>query len=243
MARNYHSLPLRYQIRKNILDFVAENNYQPGDQLPTEQELSDILGVSRFSLREALHLLEVERIISTRHGSGRYLVSLPNEYQIDITSLQSVTELLADYNLDATDQLLQVVEMESSGDISQKLGIDDGAPVISIERIRYAKITPIIYSIDILPKRVLPEDWKEDDFKGSLFNYLESRCGVYLDHSQASIRATLLRGEINQVITDPLIPWILLEQVLYDRSGDPISLSRDYHHSDYIVFHVRRFRR
>jgi GntR family transcriptional regulator len=115
--------------------------------------------------------------------------------------------------------------------------------VISIERIRYAKTTPIIYSIDILPKSKLPEDWKEDDFKGSLFNYLETRCGVYLDHSQASIRATLLHGEINQMISDPLIPWVLLEQVLYDRNGEPISLSRDYHRGDYIVFHVRRFRR
>ena len=237
------SRPLRYQIRKNLLNFILINKYQPGDQLPSEQELSETLDVSRFSLREALHLLEVERVISTKHGSGRYLVSIPNDYQIDITRLQSVTEMLADYHIEATDKLVQIERTESFGDISISLGIPDGSPILSVKRIRYAKKTPIIYSVDHLPKSMLPGDWTEDDFKGSLFSYLENRCKVYLDYSQTAIKATLLPEDLPSLISTPFIPWILLEQVIYDRAGQPIIFSQDYHRSDHITFHVRRVRR
>ena len=95
MAKSRYSKPLRYQIRRDILDFIAEKGYQPGDQFPSELELSDLLEVSRFSLREAIHLLEEERVISTRHGTGRFLLSRPNDLSIDLTNLQSVTELLS----------------------------------------------------------------------------------------------------------------------------------------------------
>src|SRR3972149_11126253 len=95
MPKSRYTRPLRYQIRKDILDFIVEKGYQPGDQFPSEQELSDLLEVSRFSLREAIHLLEEECVISTKHGTGRFLLSPPGDFSIDLTNLQSVTELLA----------------------------------------------------------------------------------------------------------------------------------------------------
>jgi GntR family transcriptional regulator len=63
--------------------------------------LSEILGVSRFSLREAIHLLEEERIIATKHGTGRFLVAIPGDFNIDLSVLQSVTEMLAGYGIEA----------------------------------------------------------------------------------------------------------------------------------------------
>lgn len=243
MARISKSQPLRYHIRREIINLITKNNYQPGDQLPTEQELGEMFNVSRLSLREALLLLEEERIISTKHGSGRYLASIPNEYQIDITRLQGVTELLHDYNIESTNQIIKVEESQSSGIISSKLNLDDGTPVISIERIRYANKTPIIYSVDTIAKKFLPIDWSQDNFRGSFFQYIEESTGIQLDHSQTTIRATILANEIEGIIKDPSIPWILLEQVIYNRRGEPIILSMDYHRGEYINFHVRRFRR
>jgi DNA-binding GntR family transcriptional regulator len=34
MANPRFSQPQRYQIRKEILDFIADKGYQPGDQFP-----------------------------------------------------------------------------------------------------------------------------------------------------------------------------------------------------------------
>jgi hypothetical protein len=70
---------------------------------------------------------------------------MPNEYQIDITRSKRNG---VDGPLRLGDnRLLRVAEISSIGS-SANLGIDN-APVLS-ERLRYAKNTPIIYSVDFL---------------------------------------------------------------------------------------------
>jgi GntR family transcriptional repressor for pyruvate dehydrogenase complex len=44
-----------------------------GDKLPAERELSESLGVSRNSVREALRTLDIMGVISSQHGAGNYL--------------------------------------------------------------------------------------------------------------------------------------------------------------------------
>lgn len=241
MARRFTPSPLRYRVKKEILDYLIENNYDVGDQIPTEQEFVDLLGVTRFSLREGLNILELERIISTKHGVGRFLIAKTSDINIDITSLQSIPDLLAGFNIESNDKILRLQEAPSSGEMSHNLEINDGTPVVSIERIRYAKIAPIIYSVDSFPKSILPVHWKKQDFRGSLFNYIETVCKIELSYSLATVRAALLPEGIRQNIPDSTSPWILMEQIIYSRDGKPIIYSKDYH-SDHITFSVRRFK-
>lgn len=243
MARSFRSIPLRYQIRKELLNLIVEKGYQPGDQLPTEEQLGEMLDVSRFSLREALHLLEVERLISTKHGRGRFLLAPPRDISIDITSLQSVPDLLSGFGIESVDKIIKMIESDSSGEVSAHLGIGDGTPIVSIWRLRYAGNIPIIFSIDTLARSYLPETFSRADLKGSLFTFLEEHCGIYLDHSLATLRAARLPEEIRGEVGNHTDSWILMEQVIYDREGQAIIYSKDYHHTDYITFHVRRYRR
>jgi GntR family transcriptional regulator, transcriptional repressor for pyruvate dehydrogenase complex len=64
------------QIAKKILDLVRTGNLKPGDQLPTERDLAQMLQVSRPSLREALRGLQILGVIKTKHGGGAYVSSL-----------------------------------------------------------------------------------------------------------------------------------------------------------------------
>jgi GntR family transcriptional regulator len=242
MPRRRRSEPLRYQIRNDLLDLLVEEGYQPGDQIPTEQELVDMLDVSRSTLREGLHLLEEERIIRTKHGAGRFLVATPNDYQFDLTRLQSVTEMLAGYGIQVITQVVDVKEQPADAEIASNLGLQVSDPVLSIERIRYAESVPIIYSIDILPKNKIQEPWDKDMFAGSLLSILEQR-GVFLDHTRTTIRVVLSDAIVPRYsMIESRVPWILLEQVNYNREGEPIIYSFDYHRGDYITFHVNRYR-
>jgi len=235
--------PLRYQIRDFLLDMFRVKKYKPGDKLPTESELLEMLQVSRSSLREGLHLLEDGRVIRSRHGSGRYLLSSPSELDFDIARLQSVTEMLANYQIGSSAKVLNVNEEPATPKIAANLGIDEGVPVICIERTRSVGDIPVIYSVDIIAKKRLPSPCNPSDFQGSLLSYLKERCDTLLDYSHTVIKA-VPGHELMHIGIDitPDIPWILLLQTNYDPYGEPIIYSRDYHRSDYISFHVRRLR-
>lgn len=49
---------------------------QPGERLPSERELSDKLGVSRPSLREAISELQDRGLLASRAGSGVYVAEV-----------------------------------------------------------------------------------------------------------------------------------------------------------------------
>lgn len=61
------------QAVEQIRLLIRRGDIPPGDKLPTEQELSAALNMSRSSIREALRVLEAEGLIETRQGSGIFI--------------------------------------------------------------------------------------------------------------------------------------------------------------------------
>lgn len=49
---------------------ILEGSLKPGDRLPSERDLATEMGVSRPSLREAVHKLAAKGLVQTRHGGG-----------------------------------------------------------------------------------------------------------------------------------------------------------------------------
>ena len=64
------------QIADQLVDLIANGEYEPGARLPPERDLAVQLGVSRPSVREALIALEVEGHVEVRVGSGVYVTQV-----------------------------------------------------------------------------------------------------------------------------------------------------------------------
>ncbi|WP_350347056.1 FadR/GntR family transcriptional regulator [Agromyces sp. G08B096] len=85
-----------------IKEMIITGELAPGDRLPPEKELSDRLGLSRSSLREAVKALEVIRVLDVRRGDGTYVTSLEPRllleamsFVVDLHDDQSVLEIFA----------------------------------------------------------------------------------------------------------------------------------------------------
>lgn len=59
-----------------LIQLIRSRSLKPGDKLPPERELSELMGVSRPPLREALKALEIMNIIVIRQGSGAFVNKL-----------------------------------------------------------------------------------------------------------------------------------------------------------------------
>lgn len=60
-------------LQSDIMDLILERDLDAGDALPTESELSEVLGVGRNTLRESLKVLQALGVIEIRHGFGMFV--------------------------------------------------------------------------------------------------------------------------------------------------------------------------
>ncbi len=61
------------QVFRQVRAYIIQHNLQPGDLLPTEQALVEMLGVSRNVLREAIKSMELMGLVSAQAGRGTVL--------------------------------------------------------------------------------------------------------------------------------------------------------------------------
>ena len=65
------------QIADQLAELIRAGEFKPGDRLPSERDLSQQLGVSRASVREALIALEIDGLIDVRVGLGVFVSAAP----------------------------------------------------------------------------------------------------------------------------------------------------------------------
>jgi GntR family transcriptional repressor for pyruvate dehydrogenase complex len=65
--------PLSQGVVAELQRLIAGGELAPGDRLPPERKLAQLLGVGRNSVREALRQLELLGLIDSRRGDGTYV--------------------------------------------------------------------------------------------------------------------------------------------------------------------------
>ncbi|WP_437043672.1 FadR/GntR family transcriptional regulator [Streptomyces sp. enrichment culture] len=65
--------PRTSRIQREVVQLILDRRLTAGAPLPTEAELTEALGVSRNSVREALKALQALDIVEIRHGYGTYV--------------------------------------------------------------------------------------------------------------------------------------------------------------------------
>lgn len=97
------------QVQEAIKQYILDNHLQDGAKLPSENALSQQLGVSRNSVREAVQSLASLGILDVRRGSGLYVKGF---------TLQPLLENLSYgvlFDLHELQDMLQVREVLESG--------------------------------------------------------------------------------------------------------------------------------
>lgn len=61
------------QVTDQIHHVIGKKRLKPGDRLPAERELAQILHVSRTSVREAFKSLQAQGVVDIRHGQGVFV--------------------------------------------------------------------------------------------------------------------------------------------------------------------------
>lgn len=81
---------------EQIKNLIVSQKLKVGEKLPNERFLAESFGVSRIIVREALSYLKACGIIESRHGSGNYVLKIPNESNFQNGSIEYDLEEVID---------------------------------------------------------------------------------------------------------------------------------------------------
>jgi GntR family transcriptional repressor for pyruvate dehydrogenase complex len=126
-----------------IKQMIISGELAPGDRLPPEKELSENLGLSRSSMREAIKALEVIRVLNVRQGDGTYVTSL--DARLLIEAISFVMELQSDIQIIETLVVRRICEGAAVGMAAARITpdqiaslrqfIEDSLPTGSVEEL------------------------------------------------------------------------------------------------------------
>jgi GntR family transcriptional repressor for pyruvate dehydrogenase complex len=116
-----------------IRGMIVRGELRPGDRLPPEKELSENLGLSRSSLREAVKALELIRVLDVKRGDGTYVTTLEPRllleavsFVIDLHQDNSFLEMFEVRRILEPAASVLAVEHLTEADLAELRGMVDG---------------------------------------------------------------------------------------------------------------------
>jgi len=237
-------IPYYIQLMEILRDKIQRGDWGPGDQIPGEQDLCELYGISRTVVRQALLELELEGAINRRKGKGTF-VSLPKINEGLVQKLTGFYQDMVEKGLKPTTKVLHQNVSSADEKVAQFLGIKPEDKVIDILRLRFINEEPIQLVTTYIPFEICPALASVDLTNRSLYEYLEKEHGIFIARGRRYIEAVLANDvEASLLNIARGAPLILLDSISFAENGRPIEYYHALHRGDRSRFEVelRRLR-
>ncbi|HDK26013.1 MAG TPA: FadR family transcriptional regulator [Candidatus Atribacteria bacterium] len=88
-------------IVQQIKDQIKKGILKPGEKLPSERKLADLLGLSRASVREAIQALAFSGYLEVIQGKGTYVLEMSTKYDEIVNFFSEFSNYSLDYLMEA----------------------------------------------------------------------------------------------------------------------------------------------
>lgn len=180
-------LPLWAQIVADLRAQMAAGAFE--DRFPTDEELTGAYGVSRQTAREAVRRLQAEGLVERQRGRGS-TVTRPVLEQ-PLAALYSVSLTVSEHGLVDRNEILAAERRPAPGWVADRLRIEDGAPAVFLERLRFAGEDPLSLERSWLPSPLADGLLGADLERGPLYAALSAACGVQVTSGSERISPIL----------------------------------------------------
>ncbi|HET6181983.1 MAG TPA: GntR family transcriptional regulator [Acetobacteraceae bacterium] len=214
------SQPAYLRILHALRARIAAGEWRVGDQIPTDEELMALFGVSRFTVRAALDVLVADGVIKRYRRRGSFVAARP-----DGASAWMLTSLddLVMHGFPTEPILLDVALLPCPEPVAGVLGLDAAAPALRIRALRTADGAPYSHSVIHIPEaftRNFPPDW-ESRVSTEPFVSLVANANALPVHRAIQVaRAVAAEGEAAAMLQVTAgTPLLVLERTFHSRDG------------------------
>jgi GntR family transcriptional regulator len=149
--------PLFEAVGARLKREIASGRFAGVDVLPGERELSEILGVSRTTLRRAIAGLIEEGVLFHRHGAGTFVRRKAPHVEQALSRLTSFTEDMRSRGLAASSREIERGVFLPTPEEAMMLGVSPRDNVFRLARLRLADDVPMALERAAVPARFIGE--------------------------------------------------------------------------------------
>ncbi len=230
--------PKYVQVRDWLIQRIAAGDFSAGQPLPSEHDIMKRFSVSRVTARQALDQLRKSGQIESRHGKG-YFVARPQAVA-RLERLQSFGEMMAPLALATRSNVVELMEVPATREVSDALRLEPRTPVTRIVRQRIAGETILSLDISFFPtdigRKLVLLDLQRDD----VFLLLERKLEVELGYADLTIDVVEIDPRHARFLgAQPKENVLRIQRLTIDNNGRAIDYERLYARFDAMKFKVR----
>jgi GntR family transcriptional regulator len=210
--------PLWHQAEMALRGLIEGGEWSAGSQLPNEDRLGEMLGISRITLRHALRNLEEAGLLRREHGRGTFVRSAT--VVAGVRGLTSFTEEMRTLALAASTRLVEANRIAATLEIADALEIAVGDPVVQLKRLRLGNALPIGIQTSHLPEARVPGLFEKARGVTSLYTWLEEHYGIKPVKAKEVYRVgRVAEADAELLQLAPNTPAFEVERIAYDAKG------------------------
>lgn len=229
------AVPLYVQIAEGLLDRIESGELSPGDRLPSERELSEMLGVNRMTLRRALQLLEMRGLLLRRQGDGTYVAEPKIERQAG--RLVPFTRGMQRRGYVPGARVITLEKRPVEVAVARELRLPVSAPVYFVRRLRLINQEPVMLERLTVPAQRFPGLERYDLSSRSIYAVMEKEYGVVITRARQSLEPVVAAEyEADLLGINPGAPLMLERRLGFDQDDQPVEYGKDLYRGDRFRF-------
>lgn len=232
---------LYIQAAEYIRERIANGTYPVGSQIPTENELSEQLGVSRPTIRQALDLLAREGRLSRVKGSGTF-VSEPKLVHESTSFVTGYREESRKKHRVLRTKVMCLRCEKADEEIADALNLKSGEPVTRLTRIRHLENVngnaPVVYTTVYVPQKLFADMEQLDFTDASLYEALDNR-GLSVIRASRRLEVVMPPAQVASGLEiGPFEPTVLITSRGYTKDGQAVEYSVSYYPASRSSFQI-----
>ncbi len=210
--------PLWHQAETALRALIDSGAWAAGSQIPNEDRLCEMLGISRITVRHALRNLEEAGLLRREHGRGTFVRSAT--VVAGVRGLTSFTDEMKTLALAPSTQLVEARLIAADADMADALEIGVGDGVVQLKRLRLGNGLPIGIQTSHLPELRVPGLFAAAPEVQSLYAWLAEHCDIRPVKAKEVYRVGTVGAEDAALIQlSAGTPAFEVERIAYDSRG------------------------
>jgi GntR family transcriptional regulator len=221
---------------------ILSGQYEPGEKLPTVNEMASQFEVSKITVRGAVERLQREGLLLGRSGKGVFVAEdIPVPKQLILTgNVQSVLAEAERYAIEVLEpRVVRVEEARIAKDLRAFFRVQNGHEVTCFRRVRMIKDVPIYFVENFVPIALSQFITREDLRQKSLLRVLKQKGQIEIGRGEMYFQAVPGDVEIAELLHCPSFdPLIQIQVCFWLPSGEPLEMANEYVRPDYFKYKV-----